>query len=246
MTLAGFHFGMIDIGIVVFSLLFAISGFKNGFVKEVLGIASFVGAIALAYLLANWVENLLLTSTPLYTLLFNALKDSVFTGNSLYDVVIDANQQGALSALTDGLTQIGLPGFLAGPLANILITFNGTLGGALASTSADLILLVASYVVPFLITWGLLAIISKQLVTLFAKVKSLQFIDSVLGLGLGLGRAAILVTLVILIVIPVTFVVPSVDAFITSDLALDNQGVFSIGKFIYTTLLQLIGTFLNI
>jgi hypothetical protein len=91
-----------------------------------------------------------------------------------------------------------------------------------------------------------LAIISKQLVTLFAKVKSLQFIDSVLGLGLGLGRAAILVTLVILIVIPVTFVVPSVDAFITSDLALDNQGVFSIGKFIYTTLLQLIGTFLNI
>lgn len=245
MTLAGFHFGMIDIGIVVFSLLFAISGFKNGFVKEVLGIASFVGAIALAYLLANWVENLLVTSTPLYTLLFNALKDSVFTGNSLYDVVIDGSQQGALSALTDGLTQIGLPGLLASPLANILITFNGTLGSALASTATDFIILITSYVLPFFIAWGLFAIISKQLVKLFAGIKSLQFIDSVLGLGLGLGRAAILVTLAVLVVIPVTFVVPNVNAFITSDLAL-NENVFSIGKFIYTSLLQLIGSFLNI
>jgi hypothetical protein len=43
----------------------------------------------------------------------------------------------------------------------------------------------------------------------------------------------------------VTFVVPNVNAFITSDLAL-NENVFSIGKFIYTSLLQLIGTFLNI
>jgi uncharacterized membrane protein required for colicin V production len=244
MTLGGFHFGIIDISLLVLSLLFAISGFRNGFVKEILGIASFVGAIVIAYLLANWVEDVLVT-TPLYPFLFTNLQNSVFSGNALFDVVIDNSQPGALGGLTDGLTQIGLPGFLASPLANILVTFNGTLGDALATTSAYFIILILSYVVPFLIAWLLLAIISKLLVKLFSRVDSLQFIDSLLGVFLGLGRAAILVTLAIIVVIPVTFVVPSVNAFITSDLAL-NENVFSIGKFMYTFILSLLASLIPI
>jgi hypothetical protein len=244
MTLGGFHFGIIDIGLLVLSLLFAISGFRNGFVKEILGIASFVGAIVIAYLLANWVEDVLVT-TPLYPFLFTNLQNSVFSGNALYDVVIDNSQPGALGGLTDGLTQIGLPGFLASPLANILVTFNGTLGDALATTSAYFIILILSYVVPFLIAWLLLAIISKLLVKLFSRVDSLQLIDSLLGVFLGLGRAAILVTLAVVVVIPVTFVVPSVNAFITSDLAL-NENVFSIGKFMYTFILSLLASLIPI
>ena len=242
MTLAGFHFGTIDISIIVLSLLFAISGFKNGFVKEILGIVSFVGAIAIAYFLANWVEDILVT-TPLYTFLFNNLRGSIFTGNSLYDVVIDNSQSGTLGGLIDGLTQIGLPGFLASPLADILITFNGTVGDALATTLAYFLILILSYVAPFLIAWLLLAIMGSILVKLFSRVRSLQFIDSLLGVFLGLARAAVLVTLAIIVVIPVTFVVPSVDAFITTDLAL-NQPVFSIGNYIYTLILSLIQSFL--
>lgn len=244
MTLGGFHFGIIDIGLLVLSLLFAISGFRNGFVKEILGIASFVGAIVIAYLLANWVEDVLVT-TPLYPFLFTNFKNSLFTGNAFYDVVIDNTQPGALDFLTDGLTQVGLPGFLASPLANILITFNGTVGDSLAAASAFLIILILSYVVPFLIAWLLLAIISRLLVKLFSRVDSLQLIDSLLGVFLGLGRAAILVTLAAVVVIPVTFVVPSVNAFITSDLAL-NENVFSIGKFIYTFILNLIASLIPI
>ena len=106
MTIEGFHFGIIDISLIVLSLLFAISGFKNGFLKEVVGLGSFIGAIILAYVLANWVEDILVT-TPLYTLLFTNLNDSIFTGNALYDTVIDSSQPGALGYLTDGLTQIG-------------------------------------------------------------------------------------------------------------------------------------------
>ena len=64
MTLAGIHFGIIDISLIVLCLLFAISGFKNGFLKEFLRIASFVGAIVIAYFLAIWVEDILVT-TPL-------------------------------------------------------------------------------------------------------------------------------------------------------------------------------------
>jgi uncharacterized membrane protein required for colicin V production len=244
MTLAGFHFGMIDVGLIVLSLLFAISGFKNGFLKEVVGIGAFIGAIVLAYFLATWVEDVLVT-TQFYTLLFTNLKDSIFTGNALYETMIDSSQPGALGYLTDGLTQIGLPGFLATPLADILINFNGTLGDALATASAYLIILIISYLGTFLIAWMLLAIVGSQLVKLSTDVKVFKFLDSLLGVGLGLARAAVLVAIALLIVIPLTFVVPSINTFITNDLAL-NEDVFSIGKFIYTFVLDLIGSFINL
>lgn len=244
MTLAGFHFGMIDVGLIVLSLLFAISGFKNGFLKEVVGIGAFIGAIILAYFLATWVEDVLVT-TQFYTLLFTNLKDSIFTGNALYETMIDSSQPGALGYLTDGLTQIGLPGFLATPLADILINFNGTLGDALATASAYFIILIINYVGTFLIAWMLLAIVGSQLVKLSTDVKVFKFLDSLLGVGLGLARAAVLVAIALLIVIPLTFVVPSINTFITNDLAL-NDDVFSIGKFIYTFVLNLIGSFINI
>jgi uncharacterized membrane protein required for colicin V production len=244
MTLAGFHFGMIDVGLIVLSLLFAISGFKNGFLKEVVGIGAFIGAIVLAYFLAKWVEDVLVT-TQFYTLLFTNLKDSIFTGNALYETMIDSSQPGALGYLTDGLTQIGLPGFLATPLADILINFNGTLGDALATASAYFIILIISYLGTFVIAWMLLAIVGSQLVKLSTDVKVFKFLDSLLGVGLGLVRAAVLVAIALLIVIPITFVVPSINTFITNDLAL-NEDVFSIGKFIYTFVLDLIGSFINI
>jgi hypothetical protein len=240
MTIANFHFGIIDIGLIVISLLFAISGFKNGFLKEVVGLASFVAAIILAYLFANLVEDILVT-TPLYTLLFTTLKDSIFTGNALYDMIIDSSQPGALGYLTDGLTQIGMPGFLATPLANILINFNGSLGDALATASAYFVILIISYLGTFLIAWLLLVIVGSQLVKLSNDVKAIKFVDSLLGVGLGLGRAAVLVAIALLIVIPLSFVVPSINDFITSDLAL-NEDVFSLGKFIYTFVLNLIGS----
>lgn len=244
MTIAGFHFGIIDISLIVLSLLFAISGFKNGFLKEVVGLGSFIGAIILAYVLANWVEDILVT-TPLYTLLFTNLNDSIFTGNALYDTVIDSSQPGALGYLTDGLTQIGLPGFLASPLAEILITFNGTLGEALATASAYFVILIISYLGTFLIAWLLLAIVGSQLAKLSKDVKAIKFVDSLLGVGLGLGRAAVLVAIALLIVIPLTFVVPGINDFMTSDLAL-NEDVFSLGKFIYTFVLEILGSLISI
>jgi hypothetical protein len=76
-------------------------------------------------------------------------------------------------------------------------------------------------------------------------VKVFKFLDSLLGVGLGLARAAVLVAIALLIVIPLTFVVPSINTFITNDLAL-NDDVFSIGNFIYTFVLDLIGSFINL
>ncbi len=106
MTLGGFHIGIIDGVIAALALVFGLSGFKNGFFKEIVGVGAFIGAVVLAYFLANWVEDILVT-TQLYTLLFSNLRSSVFTGMGLYETVIDSTQPGALDFITDGLTQIG-------------------------------------------------------------------------------------------------------------------------------------------
>lgn len=244
MTISGFHIGIIDVVLVIICLLFAISGFKNGFLKEIVGIGTFIGAIILAILLANWVDGLLVT-TPLPTLLLDTFKDSVFTGNELYETVIDNTQPEALGFITDGLTQLGIPVFLATPLADSLITFNTTIGEALATILVDWVMLVISYLGTFLFAWLLLAIIGGQLVKLSKDVKAIKFVDSLLGIGLGLGRAALLVGVVLIIAIPLSLVVPGINDFITSDLAL-NEDVFSIGKFVYTFVVDLLGSFISI
>jgi len=244
MTIAGFHIGIIDVVLLVMTLLFAISGFKNGFFKEVVGIGAFVGAIVLAFLLANWVEGLLLT-TPLPTLLLDTFNDSVFSGNAVYETIIDNTQPDALTLLTEGLTQLGIPVFLATPLADNLITFNGTVGDALAILLTDFVILIISYLGTFLISWLLLAIIGGQLVKLSKDVKAIKFVDSLLGVGLGLGRAALVLAIVLIIVIPLSLVVPGINNFITSDLAL-NEDVFSIGKFVYTFVVDLLGSLMTI
>lgn len=242
MTLGGFHLGIIDAVMIVLALLFGVSGFKNGFFKEIVGVGAFIGAVILSYLLASWVEGILI-QTPIYPLLFDTLRSSVFTGMGLYETIIDSTQPGALEFLTDGLTQIGLPGFLASPLAGLLITFNGTLGDALATSSAYFIILILSYLGTFLVGWLLLFIIGSQLVKLTKDVKAFKFIDSILGFGLGLGRAVVVIGIALLIAIPLTFVVPEVNTFITQDLAL-GETAFSIGKTIYEFALNLISGFI--
>jgi uncharacterized membrane protein required for colicin V production len=242
MTFQGFHVGIIDLVLVVVGLLFAVSGFKNGFFKEIASIGALIGAVVLSYLLADFVRSLIIANTPIYTLIFENLRNSVFTGNTLYDTVIDSSQAGALEFLTDGLTQIGLPGFLASPLAAQLINFNGTLGDALATSAADLSMLILGYLATFLVGWLLLLIVLKQLVHLTKSVGLFKFIDSILGIVLGLARAALVLAVVLLITIPLSFVVPSIQTFINQDLDLLNQETFSIGKFIYQFVLNFIST----
>jgi uncharacterized membrane protein required for colicin V production len=244
MTFLGFHVGIIDLVLVVLGLLFAITGFKNGFLKEIVGVGAFIGAIALSYLLAHFVREIIISQTSLYTIIYDNLLGSVFTGNALYDTVIDGSQPGALGYLTDGLIQIGLPSFLAGPLAGTLIEFNGTLGAALSTSAAELIITIIAYLATFLVGWLLLFIILKQLVHLTKSVGVFKFVDSILGLALGVARAALIIGVLFLITIPLSFVVPEIQTFLNSDLDLLNPDTFSIGKFLYQFVIDFIGTIL--
>jgi uncharacterized membrane protein required for colicin V production len=236
------HFGIIDISIIVIALLFAISGFKNGLFKELKGIAAFAAAIVLTYLLADFARELIAESSLQITI-YDFLFDGIFSSNASYTTMIDASIPNALNLLTTELTGLGLPGFIAGPLADTLITFQGTIGNALATVSTHLIVLIASYAVTFLIFWILMLIVFSQLVSLTKSVKFIKFIDQVLGIFLGLARAALVLAVFFAISIPLTLVVPAVNEFFTSDLALETEA-FSIGKYIFEFALGLIDNIL--
>lgn len=240
--LESIHFGIIDIVIVVIGLLFAISGFKNGLFKELKGIAAFILAAVLTYFLAELTRSIVAEST-IQTTIYDFLFNGVFSSNSAYTTVIDDSIPNALALLTTELTSLGLPGFIAGPLANTLIVFDGSIGAALATVSTHLVVLIVSYVVTFLVFWVLMLIVFGQLVSLTKTVKFIRFIDQFLGIFLGLARAALVIAIFFAISIPLTLVVPAVNDFFTTDLALETEA-FSIGKYIFEFALGLIDNIL--
>lgn len=225
------HFGIIDISILVLGLLFSISGFKNGFFKELKGIIAFVGAIALTILLADFVKNII-TDSPLQIIIYDFFLDGIFSGNATYGTVIDDSIPDALVLLQDGLVDLGIPDFLAGTLASTLIVFEGTIGAALATVVTNLVVLAASYLVTFLVLWLLLGLILGQIVSLTKTIKFIRFFDSILGIFLGLGRAALIIAVFFAITIPLSIAVPAVNDFISQDLSLDTEK-FSVGKYIF-------------
>jgi uncharacterized membrane protein required for colicin V production len=240
--LEAFHIGIIDIIILVLMVLFGIGGFRHGFFKEVVGIAALIGAAVLSFLLADLAKETAIQSFQLDVTLFTSIRD-IFSGNAVYDQLIDGSQPDALTLLTSGLTQIGLPALFASPLASILIEFNGTIGDALATASTNLVLTIGSYLLTFLLSWILLLVLGKQFVKLSKQNPIFKFIDSILGLVLGLGRAALLIVIAFSIGIALSFVLPEINEFFVTDLALDSES-FSVGKFVYETIVSIFGTLL--
>jgi len=237
-----FHFGIIDIVIVVLVVLFGISGFKNGFFKELKGIIAFIGALVITYFLASMVQTFLI-GTPVQPFIYDWFSQSIFVGNTAYEVVIDATIPDALTYLVGGLSDIGIPEFIATPLADILITFNGTIGQALATVSTNLILFILSYILTFLVVWVLLLLTLGQIVSLVKTVALFKLLDQFLGIFLGIARAALIIFVFFALAIPLSFVIPAINDFLTSDLALGTEA-FSVGKFIFEFAIGLFGNIL--
>jgi uncharacterized membrane protein required for colicin V production len=244
MLLGNFYIGLIDGALIISILLAAVFGFRKGFIKQVLAFGAFAGAIAISFFTAVYARGLILSYTPVYGLIFSAFQNSVFIGNPLFDLVIDTSNPSVLALLTDGLTQLGLPSFIASPLAGMLVSYNGTLGFAFSSVAADLSLTVIAYVVVFLLAWLILAIIAKQLGKLSDLEGAFKFINGLLGLVLGLVKVAINISFIFAALVPLSLFIPPVNSFLVTDLAL-NAPYFSIGKYLYQFLFAFIINFIS-
>jgi hypothetical protein len=240
------HVGVIDLVIVAITLLFMLLGIKNGFIKELAGIGAFIGALVLAYFLTDMVRQTVVDLTNVNILLFNQLNTSVFSNNDSFTFVIDPAIPNLIDLLTAEFVTLGIPGFVAGPLADTVSQFNGTLGEALATAATNAILFVLGYVVTFILSWIILKVILSQFVKLTESIKVFKLLDGILGVVMGVVRAGIVVGGALLLAGLLSFVIPDIQNFLNQDLALLDSAKFSIGKFAFEWLMSMLTNLTNL
>jgi uncharacterized membrane protein required for colicin V production len=206
-------FGIIDITILVLLVLFLLGGLRSGFLREVYGITSILGAGAIAYFLAGVVGNVLISQFGLDTLIYDAVSEPL------------------LSLFTQDLVQ-GITLNSLGLDAEVI---------AFGVTYASLITM--GYVAVFFVAVISLLLMFAQLIRLTRQLFLVGLVDKLLGLVVGLVRAVIVVAVIMLFVSTLSLVVPAIETFITTDLSLESDN-FSIGKFLYDLIIDLISPYL--
>jgi uncharacterized membrane protein required for colicin V production len=206
-------FGIIDITILVLLVLFLLGGLRSGFLREVYGITSILGAGAIAYFLAGVAGNVLISQFGFDTLIYDAVSEPL------------------LSLFTQELVQ-GITLNSLGLDAEVI---------AFGVTYASLITM--GYVAVFFVAVISLLLMFAQLIRLTRQLFLVGLVDKLLGLVVGLVRAVIVVAVIMLFVSTLSLVVPDIETFITTDLSLESDN-FSIGKFLYDLIIDLISPYL--
>jgi uncharacterized membrane protein required for colicin V production len=206
-------FGIIDITILVLLVLFLLGGLRSGFLREVYGITSILGAGAIAYFLAGVAGNVLISQFGFDTLIYDAVSEPL------------------LSLFTQELVQ-GITLNSLGLDAEVI---------AFGVTYASLITM--GYVAVFFVAVISLLLMFAQLIRLTRQLFLVGLVDKLLGLVVGLVRAVIVVAVIMLFVSTLSLVVPAIETFITTDLSLESDN-FSIGKFLYDLIIDLISPYL--
>jgi uncharacterized membrane protein required for colicin V production len=206
-------FGIIDITILVLLVLFLLGGLRSGFLREVYGITSILGAGAIAYFLAGVAGNVLISQFGFDALIYDAVSEPL------------------LSLFTQELVQ-GITLNSLGLDAEVI---------AFGVTYASLITM--GYVAVFFVAVISLLLMFAQLIRLTRQLFLVGLVDKLLGLVVGLVRAVIVVAVIMLFVSTLSLVVPAIETFITTDLSLESDN-FSIGKFLYDLIIDLISPYL--
>jgi uncharacterized membrane protein required for colicin V production len=186
-------FGIIDITILVLLVLFLLGGLRSGFLREVYGITSILGAGAIAYFLAGVAGNVLISQFGFDTLIYDAVSEPL------------------LSLFTQELVQ-GITLNSLGLDAEVI---------AFGVTYASLITM--GYVAVFFVAVISLLLMFAQLIRLTRQLFLVGLVDKLLGLVVGLVRAVIVVAVIMLFVSTLSLVVPAIETFITADLSLESD-----------------------
>ncbi len=234
-------FGIIDIGIVLTVIIFAVIGWKSGFLLKVVEMASGVfgllGSILLARpfasVLEKWIGEAVSTKVGEYLL----SRTDLF-GQTL-------NEENARAAF-EGMS---LPTFMVDWLVES-IDFNQvtqSIVGAVEPLISSLALLVISFITLFfgsMVVFFILKILAKMITSL----PIIKQIDKVLGLLFGILKVAALVY-ILLFILALLITIPAINDLVGGFLAEDMQlasDSFRLSKWLYNNnvLKQLIDFFI--
>ncbi len=237
-------FGIIDIVIVLAVIIFAILGWKHGFLVKILQMASGLFGIIGSILLAR----------PFSTVLDKWFGDSI--GAKITEYLTTQSQQftveftfaNRLAAIKEAFPS--LPEFMQTWIADAINVEDiaGTIVDTLQPFLKSLALLVIAFVVLFfgsIIVFFILKLIAKGV----TKIPVIREVDKVLGVLFGLVKiAAIIMILMFILGLLQTFpaVQENIGGFLEIDMQLSNPEVFRLSKWIYNNniLRDIIGVFI--
>ncbi|HBQ63481.1 MAG TPA: hypothetical protein DD727_00850 [Clostridiales bacterium] len=188
---------LIDLGLIVFLLLFAVIGWKRGFVKSVTGFASSIVSTIVAIVLYKPFAALMKT-TPLFGSIRQNILSNLMKQQSSMLSAGTRFEEGAETMLRDNL---GLPEFLSGmvskwvPNPAALVTrqeIAETISTHLAGIAIDILSLVL-----ILILARVGMIFARGVLSIFTKLPVIHQVDSMLGL-LAAGLQAFLILFLIM------------------------------------------------
>lgn len=193
---------ILDIAVVLFLLIFAIVGFKKGFLKGLVGlvgtVVAFIIAILCAAPLAEFVEN----NFGMTTGIANSIESAL---NGVEGFNVPLTDEG----LSTALSNLGLPGFLSDMIISVVsqlsIEGDPTIAQVVAPVIAGFLATAICGVILFIVSAILLNLFAGLLSKVFDKIPVIGAINHILGLALGLVKGLIFVYIIlgVLSLIPV-------------------------------------------
>lgn len=222
--------GKFDLLVIALIGILMLFGFGKGFVKQVLSTANWLIALILAFLFVKPVSGQMLT-TALANNVNTKVTDWIGKNGEAFNAAFESAN--ATEQLTDAISQLGLPKFIASIIAKGIplgeIDPGTTLAQVLAPSISNIIVTIITFIGLFLIIFIALKILISLINGLF-KGKVLGFVNRLLGAGLGFIKGGIIVCLIMLLASVLASVIPSINEMIANDFANSSLGI---GEYFY-------------
>lgn len=224
-----FGIGIIDIVILGVVVIFAIIGWKKGFLLKIVEMASSVFGLIASILLAR----------PFATVLDKWIGDAIGTKIHDYFLSLGPTFSAQLSQVNvnDALSSLQLPTFMVDWIAGSINydQISQTVLGAIEPIVKSLALIVIAFITLFfgsIVLFFLLKIMARMVTS----IPIIKQIDKVLGLLFGLLKVATLIY-ILLFILGLLITIPSINdvigPFLSTDMALNNDNQFRLSKYLY-------------
>ncbi len=240
-------FGAIDIAIVITVIIFAVLGWKHGFLVKIVEMASGIFGLLASVILARpfstvldgWFGETIAMRINEYLLSRSAIFAAEFT------------YENRLATVEQAFEGMNLPQFMIEWIASAIDV--ETMSLTLVDTMTPIIKSLALLVIAFLVLFFgsiILFFFLKILAKLITKLPIIKQIDKVLGVIFGLLKVALLI-FILLFVLGLLLTIPAINeaigGFVSVDMQLGQEG-FRLSKWLYDNnlLRQIINVFVTI
>jgi len=232
---------IVDIIIIAVVVIFAIIGYKKGFLKSVLSLFSWVVCAVVAVLVAKYVAGWINGIYDFSSLIGNKISDSLTNSNEFFATAINTfeNTDQIIASIPEGT------GKLLTQLIKIVFS-NSAVDMASEASIASVVGASLGHfcmvIIAGILTFIILKIVVKLLSKLFDKIASTKILgglNKILGLCLGVLKAGVIIVIVNGVLIALSLV-PAINKVITPVIQ-DNTHV---ERFIYNTTDKFVGEYI--